>query len=42
MLKGSVVIMRGNYNEEQGRMYVKKPGGNIETSTDANVVGYGT
>ena len=41
MSKGSVVMMRVNYNKEQCRMYVKKPGGNRETSTDASVVGRG-
>lgn len=38
MLKGSVVIMSRNYNKEQCKMYVKKPGGNTETSADAKAV----
>lgn len=29
--------MRGNYNKDQSRMHVKKPGGNTETTPDANM-----
>lgn len=34
-------MMRVNYNKEQCKMYVKKPSGDTETSTDASVVGIG-
>lgn len=39
MLKGSMVIMRENYNKEQCKNVCQELGGNTETSTDANVVG---